>query len=215
MTHPLAKRLSDRLGGDAGVGYALLSGSEGLFPEETAAVARAIPMRQAEFAAGRRAARNALAQLGHPACAIPVGDHRAPIWPEGMIGTITHDKDLALAAVLPRERTFGIGIDLTEAAPLPGETRHEILPHALEASLTDLEARAGFSAKESLFKALFPHIGTYFGFDTACVTPALAKDSFQIALTQPLKDMPEGTTWQGHIIQEDDHLLTALRIPHR
>ena len=46
------------------------------------------------------AARAALTALGHQACAIPVGERRAPDWPRGVVGTITHDKGAALAAVL-------------------------------------------------------------------------------------------------------------------
>ena len=212
MTHPLAHRLSEMLGGDAGVGYAPLSGTEGLFPEETPAIARAIPKRQAEFAAGRRAARAALAELGHPATAIPVGERRAPLWPEGTIGAITHDRGAALAAVLPADAALGIGIDLTEAAPLPGKTRTEILPFETEQGFDDLTARAGFSAKESLFKALFPSIRDYFGFSAARVTPDLETGLFQIELTRPLGPFTAGETWQGRIAQHDQWLLTALRL---
>ena len=92
MSHPLSDALAALLGPDAGVGYAAIEGTHGLLPEEAPAIARAIPKRQAEFAAGRRAARAALTTLGHPAQAIPVGDRRAPIWPQGTVGAITHDQ---------------------------------------------------------------------------------------------------------------------------
>ncbi len=212
MTHPLAHRLSDMLGGDAGVGCVPITGNEGLYPGETLAIARAIPKRQAEFAAGRRAARAALAAFDHPATAIPVGDRRAPVWPEGIVGTITHDRGYALAAVLPADAALGVGIDLTEAAPLPGQTRTEILPFETEAGFDDLTARAGFSAKESLFKALFPSIRDYFGFSSAMVAPDLGAGRFKITLTRPLGPFPAGQTWQGDMAEHSGLFLTALRI---
>ena len=212
MSHPLSDALAALLGPDAGVGYAAIEGTHGLLPEEAPAIARAIPKRQAEFAAGRRAARAALTTLGHPAQAIPVGDRRAPIWPQGTVGAITHDQGHALAAVLPEQAALGLGIDLTEAAPLPGKTRTEILPFETEQVLNDLEARAGFSAKESLFKALFPSIRDYFGFSSAHVSPDLAKGRFQIELTRSLGPFPAGAAWQGGLVLRDDILLTALRV---
>lgn len=214
MSHPLTDALSVFLGPDAGVGYAPVEGIGGLFPDEAHAVARAIPRRQAEFAAGRRAARAALAGIGHPACAIPVGERRAPVWPRGVVGAITHDKGVALAAVLPAESALGLGIDLTEAAALPGKTRTEILPFEAEAGLDDIAARAGFSAKESLFKALFPSIRDYFGFSSARVAPDLAGGRFRIELTRALGPFEAGAAWEGGLAQGDDVLVTALRIKH-
>ena len=212
MSHPLSEALSALLGPDAGVGYAAIDGPGGLFPEETPAIARAIPKRQAEFAAGRRAARAALAGLGQPAVALPVGERRAPVWPSGIVGAITHDKGHALAAVLSAKTSLGLGIDLTEAAPLPGKTRLEILPFEAEADFDDLTARAGFSAKESLFKALFPSIRDYFGFSSALVVPDLGAGCFKITLTRPLGAFPAGQCWQGRIAETDNLVLTALRI---
>ena len=212
MSQGLASRLSRMLGGDVGVGWAEVTDDRGLFPEEAPAVARAVPKRRAEFAAGRRAARAALAQVGRPASAIPVGARRAPQWPEGMIGAITHDRGQALAAVLPSDEALGIGIDLTEAAPLPGKTRTEILPFESERAFDDLTARAGFSAKESLFKALFPSVRDYFGFSSAQVAPDLGAGGFKITLTRALGPFPAGATWQGGIAKEGDTLLTALRV---
>lgn len=212
MIQTLSTRLSAMLGGGAGIGCADVTGPEGLWPEEVPAMARATPKRQAEFAAGRRAARAALASLNHPACAIPVGDRRAPVWPENIVGAITHDKGLALAAVLPGSSTLGVGIDLTEAATLPDDTRRDILPHAAEAHLNNLEARAGFSAKESLFKALFPTIRDYFGFKAASVTVDLSTKCFELTLLKDLGPFPAKTVWQGRVVVHGEVLMTALRI---
>lgn len=214
MTAPngeaLAARLALMMGESAGIGWSPCKGEAGLLAGEADHLARAVPKRRAEFAAGRRAARMALEGLGHAAQAIPVGTGRAPAWPEGIQGSITHDRGVALAAVVAGGA--GIGIDLTEAADLPGDTRRVILPHDEEGGLSDLEARAGFSAKESLFKALFPCVETHFGFDAAVVWPDLDAGHFTVRLTGPLGPYEAGRVFGGHVAVIDGVLLTALRI---
>ena len=211
MSHALTEQLSQMLGSGAGIGCVAIAGSDGLWPVETQAIARAIPPRRAEFAAGRRAARSALQGLGHAPVAIPVGDHRAPLWPDGIVGSITHDNGYALAAVLHRE-ALGLGIDLTEAAPLPGATRSAILPHPEETGISDLAARAGFSAKETLFKALFPLVKVFFGFSTARVDPDLSRGAVEISLTETVGQFEAGTHWSIGVAVHQTYILTALRI---
>lgn len=206
----LGERLQALLGPGAGVGWAEVAGPEGLYPGEAEAVARAVPDRVAEFAAGRRAARIALAALGAPEAEIPVGARRAPVWPGGVAGAITHDRGVALAAVITNGSI--LGIDLTEAAPLPGDTRATILPHPQEAGLTDLEARAAFSAKESLFKALSPVTETYFGFDAAVFLPG-GPGAFTLRLAAPLGSFRAGATWPGACAVRGRDLLTGLVVP--
>ena len=213
MSDALAHDLAAMLGPNAGIGWSTCTDDTDLWDEERAAVARAIPKRQAEFAAGRRAARAALEALGYSPMALPVGEGRAPVWPKGIRGTITHDRGLAMAAVLPSEAAFGLGIDLTEAAPLTTALCREILPHPTEQGLDPMAARVGFSAKESLFKALYPEIGTYFGFDAALFTVLSGGDRFKVTLTRPLGAIPSGTGWVGHVIRRADIILTALILP--
>jgi len=208
MSRAVLQHLQTMLGAEAGVGWSEVSGNEGVFPDEFTAVARAVPKRQAEFAAGRRAARAALEALGRPGTALPMGEDRAPLWPEGMRGAITHGVGLALAAVLSNGDSPGI--DLTEAKALPGDTRRVILPHSLERGLDPLAGRVGFSAKESLFKALYPFVGSYFGFDAACVLPDLETGQFRISLTAPLGRFAGGTTWIGGFVVLEGRVLTAM-----
>lgn len=210
MSAAMAGQLARLLGSDVGIGWSEVSDEAGLLPEESVSVEQAIPKRRAEFAAGRRAARMALAGLGRPAVAIPVGAARAPLWPQGVQGAITHDLGLAMAAV--SQSNASLGLDLTEAAPLPSETRQSILPYSAEARLGPLEGRAGFSAKESLFKALFPYVGAYFGFDAALVRPDLKAGSFKISLTGDLGPFPAEACWTGHILRDETYLLTALSV---
>jgi hypothetical protein len=58
-----------------------------------------VPKRQAEFVAGRICAREALTGWGHDNVVVGIGAHREPIWPQGLLGSITHCADYAAAVV--------------------------------------------------------------------------------------------------------------------
>lgn len=201
------------VGADVGLGAECVTDADGLSPLEVAAMSNAVPRRIAEFAAGRRAARQALARIGVEPAELPVGADRAPVWPKGTTGSITHDTGLALAAAVSLRTAGSIGIDITEAEPLPGEVREQILRHPFEAGLDDLEARAAFSAKESLFKALSPHVGFVFGFGVAVVEVDFAAGLFEAHLLHALGPFSKGQYWQGHLGIDGNRMVTALTLP--
>jgi enterobactin synthetase component D len=142
-------------------------------------VARSVRKRQAEFYFGRMAARQALGALDIAALDIGVGASREPLWPAGVIGSISHTHVYAAAVALRRGECSGVGIDLEHmagpeasaalsAATVDASELHylETLTHQLPISnlLTTT-----FSAKESLFKAAFNEVGRYFDFSAARV----------------------------------------------
>ena len=148
------------------------------FPAE---IRRSVRNRQAEFLAGRVAARLCLAQCGFSENAIPqipIGRHRAPVWPRGIVGAITHTGTRAWCALCPRSSASGVGIDLEaliepERAASVARQIHDSAELGV-AQRNGLSANAAttliFSAKESLFKALYPTVGEYFGFECARLT---------------------------------------------
>jgi len=115
-----------------------------------------IDKRQREFAAGRRAARMAMARIGLPPAAIPMGPDRAPVWPAGLAGSITHSASACLAAVTARPLL--IGLDLEPDMPLAPELWDSVLRPEEAAQLNGdaRQAMAVFSAKEAAYKAQFP-----------------------------------------------------------
>src|SRR4051812_37106994 len=82
-----------------------------LFLAEEAGVANAVPARRAEYAAVRSCARAALERLGLGAVAVPAGADRAPVWPTGVVGSMTHCESYRAAAVAPAAAWVGLGID--------------------------------------------------------------------------------------------------------
>ena len=72
-----------------------------LAPEEQNAVAGAVHKRQAEFAAGRTCARRAMAKLGVSIPALLLGANREPVWPRGIVESITHCSGYSAAQCRP------------------------------------------------------------------------------------------------------------------
>jgi 4'-phosphopantetheinyl transferase EntD len=156
----------------SGVAFAELAiaGAEPpLFPDEAAAVARAVAKRRREFAFGRACARAALGA----SVAIAVGQGGAPIWPAGVSGSITHTDDYAAAVVA---RTGHIGIDvelLARIADVAGLAERVAL-----ASERHVPVGVVFSAKESVYKCLYPTAGQFLEF--ADVELAFDRDGFRV-----------------------------------
>jgi len=131
------------------------------FPEEEALLAHAVPRRCDEFRTGRALARRALAGLGRAPCAIPPDADRVPQWPPGTLGSISHAAGLCIVEIGSADRFCGIGLDLeatdavdpdlatTIARPDEWRSLQRRLPPAAAATLC-------FSAKEAVYKALFP-----------------------------------------------------------
>lgn len=126
--------------------------------------------RLREFSAGRSCARKALARLGHAAVALSVGPGRAPVWPAGIIGSISHTAEIAMAVVAQQAQLRSLGIDVENACPLePGllelvcrdDERAALAVSRLEPGLG---AKLVFSAKESVYKCLWPLTGVFLEF---------------------------------------------------
>ena len=135
---------------------------EQLLPEERAGQATWVDKRLREFAAGRQCARRALRQLTMPDYALINGPDRCPIWPNGIVGSITHADGFAAAVVarnsdftsvgLDAERRDRVGADLWERLFVPAELSWL---QSLEAAQRSGAAALLFSAKEALYKCQY------------------------------------------------------------
>ena len=146
------------------------------FEVEQDAVARAVPKRQREFFAGRNLARIAMQVLGENACPIPCNADRTPTWPPGFKGSISHSDDHVMVALTSCPQILGVGIDIESRSGVDPELRGIISTDAGEASIDETIL---FSAKEAVFKAVYPICGEFLEFGD--VTISLADNAGKIA----------------------------------
>jgi 4'-phosphopantetheinyl transferase EntD len=160
-----------------------------LFEEEEIAIARAVEKRKREFAAGRNLAREALTRIGHAACAIPRID-RAPVWPDGAVGSISHSDELVAVCVAEARRYAGVGLDIEHVGRVTDDIEARILTPAELGDESIEDARTlRFACKEAIYKAVNPITGEYFGFQVVRIdldaSPHSSEGSFS---AEPVAD---------------------------
>ena len=187
-----------------------------------ASIQRSVAKRQAEFLAGRLCARAALQQLDNLDCVPAIGEDRAPVWPQHISGSITHSSGHAAAIVGHKAQWRGLGMDLENvlslerAERLAGEIltatelqRMAMLPreqHALLVTLT-------FSAKESLFKALYPIVQKRFYFEHAEVLEWSENGQVRLRLLTDLsEEWRHGKELVGQFAVDGEQLLSLVAI---
>ena len=146
-------------------------------PAEEAHLAsrRHAPGRAAEFRAGRACARRAMRALGLPDAPLLPDETRAPVWPAGVVGSITHCAGYCAAAAAKARDLAALGIDAEAHGSFPHDVARRVAAAAEIASFArfvaspDIAACAVFSAKESLYKAVFPLSRTFLDFDEVMV----------------------------------------------
>ncbi len=177
--------LHQMLGPDIGIGVVNPKTPDAtLLPEEEPAMTRAVAKRQLEFTAGRAATRQAMKGLGYPPVAVPMAVDRSPVWPDGLVGSITHSDDICITVLAYESSRHSIGIDIEAKTPLDPELE-QIICVASEGSWLDAQpverraylAKEVFCAKESIYKALYPLARQVIGFDALEVELPLRRDS--------------------------------------
>lgn len=174
-------------------------------PEQAAALGIGTPSgfagmvrkRQAEYVHGRLCARAALLHMGAPPGPVGTGPMREPVWPPGVVGSITHCGAVAAAVALPAHAYRGVGIDIEGVAGPESQAALRVTvvspreSAVLAASGRDdgLALTAVFSAKESFFKASFARVGRYFDFDALELGHVdWDAGTLSFTVTQPLSD---------------------------
>ena len=137
------------------------------------------PARKESYILGRTACHEALKKIGVNGPVLRAQDGR-PIWPQNITGSLSNKAGIGVAAVTNNPKYLAFGIDLEEHLKnaniakkvcRPSEQTWVALDRGTE-TLTKL-----FSAKEALFKALYPQTGIFFGFQDAEFT--ISEDGFR------------------------------------
>jgi 4'-phosphopantetheinyl transferase EntD len=186
-----------------------------LHPLEQEALGDAVsPKRRQDFILGRAAARKSLAAIGFPVVS-PVlrGEQREPLWPVGVVGSISHSGSYGVAVAAWQQDIPALGIDIQKV-----EERYtdELIarfadPDEFDWVRSDPAKRTEravklFSAKESIFKALYVLRRVWFAFDVARLTPKECETGFHASVRLPalstgVVHLEVGTTlYNGYVI---------------
>lgn len=175
------------------------------FPGEEDLIAKAVGKRRREFVTTRRCARTALRAFGYPDAPIRVGSRREPLWPTGMVGSLTHCAGYRAAAVARVVDVPLLGIDGEPNAPMPeGVIESIALPDEQEmlrrsaASHPHIHwGRVLLSAKESVYKAWFPVTRRWLGLEDARVAIDVDAGTFAATLLVDGARLDGGAPLQG------------------
>jgi 4'-phosphopantetheinyl transferase EntD len=222
---PLARLLADERIKVAEVDPDSVTAGAGLFPEEARAVAHAVESRRRQFTAGRLLARRAWRDLGVPPLPLVNDEQHVPRWPEGVVGTITHTHGWCASAVALATQIEALGADVEAATPLDPalwericrpEERRWLERH--ESPAARLLAKAFFSAKESVYKALFPSVRAFLDFQAMRIEFSLAavtgSGCWQAVLQVPWGPFSPGRQFgPGGISIDSAWIVTGLALP--
>jgi 4'-phosphopantetheinyl transferase EntD len=157
---------------------------EPLSPSELLIIAQAVPKRRATFSTGRHCARQALVRFMDKPPEILRGKSGEPMWPEGIVGSISHSAKLAGAVVASKSEITAIGIDIETI----GDVKQDMWPLLfLDTEIeminskhndTALWATLLFSLKESFYKLQYPITGLWLDFKDITISENNGKFSF-------------------------------------
>lgn len=184
-------------------------------------LSNAVPKRLGSFRAGRACSACALRQL------VPSASHvqwpgydavRAPIWPDGICGSISHSDQAAIAILAPSDTLRGIGIDIE----LPiGFLEQD----GLAAQIYQLDEGAVlaaskwapqtftviFSAKEAIYKAIYPTVRRFVGFEEVTLI-GYHTDKIKFLLNSKLAKQLGQSSLEVSVTMWRHHILTICHI---
>lgn len=156
-----------------------------VFPGEIAALGAVARRRLAEFRAGRIFARRALEELDVAAAPILIRADRAPAWPAGIVGSISHADDYCGVLVARSASYAAIGLDIENARRIDAEIANRIVtPRERREGARFSPQLAGpypaliFSAKEALYKAFAPLAQRFLEFHDVEIDVDAARSAF-------------------------------------
>ncbi|MET8877253.1 4'-phosphopantetheinyl transferase Npt [Nocardia sp. NPDC004604] len=152
-------------------------------PAEAHLIEKSVEKRRRDFIGARHCARLALQELGEPPVAIGKGERGAPIWPRGIVGSLTHCDGYRAAALGHKLRFRSIGTDAEPHGALPEGVLDSVSLPPERDWLTTVDGsglhldRLLFCAKEATYKAWFPLTARWLGFEDAHITFTIDESS--------------------------------------
>jgi 4'-phosphopantetheinyl transferase EntD len=187
-------------------------------------VVHAVARRRIEFATGRACARRALSRLQIESFVLRNGPDRAPRWPRGVVGSITHTGSIpggyCGVAVGRATELLALGLDAERA----GAVGYSLWPQVLTAkerrwldgqpeALQELFATIIFSAKECYYKAQFPLTGRWLDFGDVDIVLEPEGSAFEAYLASRSFAPAPLARCRGRYLRDQGFVLTGIAVP--
>jgi 4'-phosphopantetheinyl transferase EntD len=172
-----------------------------LHPQEAALISpSAVATKRTSFTLGRNAAAQALRAIGiDPAPPVLQGKGKDPVWPEHVVGSITHCEPWTICVAAKGSVVKALGVDLEDVRRVQSPDIGEVICTRSEMEwIAGTEDQLGslimvFSAKEAMYKAYYPFCRRYFDFTDAELAWDSTIGGFRGHLLTDLdKDHPRG-----------------------
>lgn len=181
-------------------------------------------VRQQEFVGGRYCALKAAEKLGLKIDSLPLALSREPLWPGNVIGSISHTQDLAIGCVSLDDNVRSLGIDAEEIISreklfniiplIASKDEKAILRQACDESQYELGFTILFSAKEALFKALFPICRSFIDFLEVRLTYlSFETQTFEFEMIKEFSGLDQ--TYQGTFSLKNQTVITFVPVSHK
>ena len=171
-------------------------------------------IRKNDFLAGRYCAYQAAKVQGYELKSLPSNSTREPLWPLDLKGSISHSKRMAISCVSTSADILSIGIDAEEILDMHlGSDFQDTIASSEELILVrGLQDRRAltilFSAKEALYKALFPITKAFIDFkEVRLLALDLDSKTFELELIQTNKK------FYGTFKEIAETIITMVTIP--
>ena len=198
-------------------------GLEATLPaQEAALIADVAPRRRAHFSAGRACAHAALAAIGRDVEALLRTVDGAPLWPDAVVGSISHCPEAAVAIVADAGHWRALGIDVETDRTLPDDAAEYVLAAPERERFAQLPggmarwSLPAFAAKECVHKCVHPLAGAFLEFGEVAIHFALDGEADHGAgfVVEPLSAKARaalaGLQWRGELRRQDGLLFSLL-----
>lgn len=173
------------------------------------------PKRLIDFSMGRYCAVKALEQLGIKDVSIPIGEDREPVWPEGIVGSISHCDRLIGAIIAKSSDHISLGLDIEEIGRVTPDLWDFVFTENEKTYLSSLSdedivvrSTAIFSIKEAFYKFQNPVTKTFLDFiDVEVELPSLASVKVLVG-TKELKSKIRGN--EVRHFKENDCIISVI-----
>ncbi|MGX5851670.1 4'-phosphopantetheinyl transferase family protein [Mesorhizobium sp. PL10] len=175
------------------------------FPDEAEMLGNVSLRRRREFSWGRHHAREALRHLGFAPVPILSRD-RAPLWPSGVVGSISHSSSDCGAVAGRSSNVLALGLDIEDQEPLEAELLPIICtPVEMERkewSSSRFCPKLIFVIKEAVYKSYAPATGEFLDFQDVIVGTDDADGSFEAKIINENKPAFFGSRIIGGIYRQ-------------